>query len=130
MDYKIINRHLSWISQGYSFRGIEAIRTELQQFSNSLTIGTRKIHECIGGRLSPFFQEELGKLTYLFIEDEDFDGDLNFLKYCPNLRQLYISGKASSNKISSLEPIRGLKQLELLNLRDQDIYELDALTGL
>lgn len=132
MNTNIINRHLYWISQGYCFEDVQNIRQEIRDLSPYSTIGTKAIHHRIGGSYSDngFSKADLEKLTFLLVDDGDFDGDIHFLKHSRNLEKLFISGLCSEKKISDLRPLRKLEKLQHLHMDHQQISDLSALSNL
>lgn len=132
MNSTIINHHLSWITKGYGFKDIQTIRRELIELDPFLKIGTSVIQKKIGGIVPEkiISQKDLLLLTFLIVDDPDFDGDIEFLKYCRNLKQLFISGNNSIGKIENLQPLQKLHNLEYVYLERQNIIDLSPLSNL
>lgn len=132
MNINIINRHLHWISQGYCFEDVQSIRQNIREFNPYSTIGTKAIHHRIGGSYSEeeLSKADLEKLTFLLVDDGDFDGDIHFLRHSVNLEKIFISGLSSEKKISDLKPLRKLDKLRHLHLDHQQIKDLSALSKL
>lgn len=128
----IFNRHLFWVDRGYSFDDIAAIRKDIKEFFPFSPLGTRTIQQRIGGVYpeKEVTVEDLKKLTFLLIDDCDFDSDLQFLRYATNLEKLVVSGRCSDEKIHNIKPLRHLKKIQKLQLDHQEIEDVSALSEL
>ena len=129
---KILFRHLIWTANNISFLDVQnaydAMRDE-DPFDNPKS---NQIHNYL--RLSeqhPFQlkKSDLLKLNYLFITDNEFDGNIDFIAECKNLESIYISGLLK-NKIKDIEPFKNLQHLKHLELDYHQIENLDALSDL
>ena len=132
---KILYRHLYWSSLGLTLKDILEIKATFKNtFSNATT---RDIERYLMIKLQDVMPTEMQlnpidftKITFLYIEDEDFDGDIEFISKCNNITHIYLDGWIFTNKIKSLEPFRNLNKLEYLNLSNNLITNLEALSGL
>lgn len=132
---KILYRHLYWCSLGLTLEAILEIKATFKNtFSHA---STRDIERFLMIKLQDVIPTEMQlnpidftKITFLYIEDEDFDGDIEFISQCNNITHIYLDGWIFTNKIKSLEPFRNLNKLEYLNLSNNAITNLEALSEL
>ena len=132
---KILYRHQYWCSLGLTLEVILEIKATFKDtFSHASTTDIErylmiKLQDVIPTdiQLKPI---DFSKITFLYIEDEDFDGDIKFISQCSNIKQIYLDGWIFTNKIKSLEPFRNLIKLEYLNLSNNNINSLEDLAGL
>ncbi len=133
-NLNIISKHLTWHLAGKSFQDILAIQKELTMDTPFLFGGTNEIQKYIGGQiyLPPELLKEsdFEKITYIIIDDQEFDGNLDFISKCTNIEQIIIKTSSRSiNKIASLSPLQNLKKLRLLHLVFHNVSDLSPLSA-
>ena len=87
---KILYRHLYWSSLGLTLKDILEIKATFKNtFSNATT---RDIERYLMIKLQDVMPTEMQlnpidftKITFLYIEDEDFDGNIEFISKCNTL---------------------------------------------
>ncbi len=130
-NIQILKVNLHWQKKGWRFDEILQMRKQLREMDPFLNVGTKKIQKEIGGRFDPDPDPvDFRNMTYVLIDDNAFNGNLEFLDLCPNLEQLFICGISAEKKITDLAPLKQLKKLKYLHLEHHEIFELSALEGL
>jgi Leucine-rich repeat (LRR) protein len=71
---------------------------------------------------------DFSKITFLYIDDENFDGDLEFIEQCTNITHIYLDGSQFKTKIKTLQHLRTLKKLVLLNVANNEINNLESVS--
>ncbi len=130
LQYLTYNLH--WQGLGWDFEDIMQVRSQLIDIDPFLDVSIGKIHsEITRSEVNQVTSHlEFKRLKYLYLDEADFDGDLNFLKYCPHLEHLFILGISVNTKIKNLIPIANLVQLQFLHLEYHDIEDLKPLKNL
>jgi hypothetical protein len=129
---RYLTYNLHWQELGWKFDEIMQARSQLRDIDPFLDVGIREINSEIGSSEVKKYTShlEFKRLKYLYLDEADFEGDLNFLKYCPNLEHLFILGISVKTKISDLTPIAHLLQLQFLHLEYHNIHDISPLTNL
>ncbi len=129
----ILNRHLYWISIGFSFEDILAFRKPLwDSFSLTSTLDIQMYIMANNQDLTLNMDEitpvDFSKITYLYIDDRNFDGDLEFVAKCKNITHIHLDGCNFHMKIKTVEHLSKLHQLEFLNVANNDINNIESLS--
>ncbi|MBK5192654.1 MAG: hypothetical protein JJE07_05475 [Flavobacteriaceae bacterium] len=129
---RYLTYNLHWQELGWKFDEIMQARSQLRDIDPFLDVGIREINSEIGSSEVKKYTShlEFKRLKYLYLDEADFDGDLTFLKYCPNLEYLFILGISVNTKIKNLTPISNLDQLQFLHLEYHNIEDLTPLKNL
>ncbi len=131
----ILSKHLSWHLGGFTFDNILAIQNKLHDENIFSEAGTNEISKHIGNHASSAVklieEQDLEKITYIIIDEQEFDGNLDFISKCTNIEQIVIKTSSKSpNKIANLSPLQTLKKLRLLHLVFHNVSDLAPLSGL
>ena len=129
----LLHRHLNWIKNDFDFHKILAIRNALREEDPFRNVGSKEISRELKLPIyntKDILSTDLDAISYLIIDDKDFNGNLYFVKQCRNLRDLFICGICSEGKIKSIEPLKNLKKLRSINLKYHEITDLSWLSNL
>ncbi|MGM0934608.1 MAG: hypothetical protein ACQEWD_14310 [Bacteroidota bacterium] len=130
-QYRYLTYNLHWQEEGWKFDEILQVKTQLEEEDIFLSIGTKDIQAAVGKQDPLKIQNpDFSQLTFLFVNDSDFNGDLSFIQSCPNLEYLYISGILTNLNIEDLSPLQNLPQLKYLELEYHEIESLEPLKDL
>lgn len=130
-QHRYLTYNLHWQEQGWDFEEILQVRNQLKDDDPFLSADTLRIQEFIGKEKHPYKDiPDFEKLEFLYIDDSDFNGNLDFLELCPNLKHLYILGISVKVKICDLTPVKILNQLEYLSLEYHQITNLKPIQNL
>lgn len=123
----LLAQHLHWINNGYHIIKINEVIDAISYEDPFCATTLYQIERKIGTATNTDFElEELEKLTYFYPCLIKFDGNLDFFKYCKNLREVNF-GCINLKDISNLEY---LKKLTHLNLNSSNINSIDSLATL
>jgi hypothetical protein len=127
-NIKFLETNLHWQKAGWRFDELMQLRSELRDLDPFLNCGTREIQAEVGGLMLPIEDKtEFRQLKFVIVDDDDFDGNPEFFRLCPNLEQLFICGISAAKKIADLSPLAGLKKLKYLHLEYHNIKDLAPL---
>jgi hypothetical protein len=132
---KILHRHLYWISIGLTFEDILAFRKPLwDSFSQTSTMDIQMYimanNQDLTVDMDEFAPIDFSKITYLYIDDENFDGDIEFVAQCKNIIHIHLDGCNFQTKIKTVGHLSKLHQLEFLNVAHNEINNLEQLSVL
>ena len=123
----LLAQHLHWVNNGYDIIKISDVIKAISHEDPFCATTLYQMERKIGTATNTDFElEELEKLTYFYPCLIKFDGNLDFLKYCINLREVDF-GCINLEDISNLEY---LKKLTHLNLNSSNINSIDSLATL
>jgi Leucine-rich repeat (LRR) protein len=123
----LLAQHLHWVNNGYDIIKINEVINAISHEDPFCATTLYQIERRLGTAINTDFElEELEKLTYFYPCLIKFDGNLDFLKYCINLKEVDF-GCLNIEDISSLEY---LKKLTNLNLGSNNINSIDSLATL
>ena len=109
----ILQRHLYWISIGLTLDDILAFRKPLwDSFSLTSTLDIQMYimanNQDLTVNMDEFAPVDFSKITYLYIDDRNFDGDLEFLAQCTNITHIHLDGCNFLTKIKTVEHLSKL----------------------
>ena len=120
----LLAQHLHWANNGYDTIKINEVINAISYEDPFCATTLYQIERKLGTSINTDFElEELEKLTYFYPCLIKFDGNLDFLKYCKNLKEVDF-GCINLEDISSLAY---LKKLTNLNLGSNNINSIDSL---
>jgi Leucine-rich repeat (LRR) protein len=123
----LLAQHLYWINNGYDIIKINEVISAISYEDPFCATTLYQIERKIGkSTITDFELEDLEKLTYFYPCLIKFDGNLDFLKYCKNLKEVDF-GCLNLEDISSLAY---LKKLTNLNLGSNNVNSIDSLATL
>lgn len=123
----LLAQHLYWVNNGYDIIKINEVIDAISYEDPFCATTMYQIERKIGTATNTDFElEELEKLTYFYPCLIKFDGNLDFFKYCKNLREVNF-GCINLEDISSLAY---LKNLTNINLNSSNINSIDSLATL
>lgn len=123
----LLAQHLFWVNNCYDVIKLKEVFKVINEENLFSATRLHQIERKIGTQNNIDFElEELEKLTYFYPCLVNFDGNLAFLKYCANLKELDL-GCLDLEDISDLA---FLKNLTKINLNSTKINSIDALATL
>jgi Leucine-rich repeat (LRR) protein len=123
----LLAQHLFWVNNGYDIIKINEVINSISFEDPFCATTLYQMERKIGtSTVTEFELEELEKLTYFYPCIIKFDGNLDFLKYCVNLKEVDF-GCLNLVDISNLAY---LKNLSKLNLNSNNINSIDSLATL
>ena len=123
----LLSQHLHWIKIGYDPIKLNEVVNTINKENLFSATRLHQIERKIGSPTNIDFKlEELGKLTYLYPCLINFDGNLNFLKYCVNVEEIDLS----CLDLKDISDLVHLKKLINLNLCSNEIDSIDALANM
>ena len=123
----LLVQHLYWIDNGYDIIKINEVIDAISFEDPFCATTLYQIEKRLGTAIKTDFElEELERLTYFYPCLVKFDGNLDFLKYCINLKEVDF-GCLNLEDISKLEY---LKKLTHLNLNSSNINAINSLATL
>jgi Leucine-rich repeat (LRR) protein len=123
----LLAQHLYWINNGYDIIKINEVIKTISYEDPFCATTLYQMERKLGTSNNTDFElEELEKLTYFYPCLIKFDGNLDFLKYCKNLKEVDF-GCLNLEDINSLAY---LKNLTNINLSSNNINSIDSLTTL
>jgi len=131
----ILQLHLYWISIGLTFDDILSFRVPLWNLFSQTSTKDIQMHIMDNNQnLKPFLLKnediDYSKITYLYIDDKNFDGNIEFIEKCTNITHIYLDGSHFKTKIKTLENLRTLKKLVFLNVANNEINNLESVSTL
>lgn len=147
----IIQNHLYWIDNKISKDEIQKTKSKLRNENPFTCIKIDQIKQTLGYKLrhKDFFSaEDYEKITFLDLNLSRTAIDLDFVKYCINLEEIYISGFkvenldflehniklkkiiANNNNISNIEALKFHNELEILNIENNPSCSLKPIFNL
>ena len=126
----LLAQHLHWINNGYDIIKINEVIDAISSEDPFCATTLYQIERKLGTSINTDFElEELGKLTYFYPCLIKFDGNLDFLKYCKNLKEVDF-GCLNIEDISDLAYLKDLTNLNLCNNNINSINSLATLENL
>ena len=126
----LLAQHLHWINNGYDIIKINEVIDAISSEDPFCATTLYQIERKLGTSINTDFElEELGKLTYFYPCLIKFDGNLDFLKYCKNLKEVDF-GCLNLEDISDLTYLKDLTNLNLCNNNINNINSLATLENL
>lgn len=126
----LIAQHLFWVNIGYDIIKINEVINSISFEDPFCATTLYQMERKIGtSAVTEFELEELEKLTYFYPCLIKFDGNLDFLKYCKNLKEVDF-GCLNLEDISSLAYLKDLTNLNLCNNNINNINSLATLENL
>lgn len=120
----LLAQHLHWVNNGYDIIKINEVIDAISYEDPFCATTLYQIERKIGtSTITDFELEELEKLTYFYPCLIKFEGNIDFLKYCINLKEVDF-GCINLKDISDLTY---LKNLTNLNLNSSSINSIDTL---
>jgi len=126
----LLAQHLYWINNGYDIIKINEVIKTISYEDPFCATTLYQMERKIGTSINTDFElEELEKLTYFYPCLIKFDGNLDFLKYCKNLKEVDF-GCLNLEDISDLTYLKDLTNLNLCNNNINNINSLAILENL
>lgn len=126
----LLAQHLHWVNNGYDIIKINEVIDAISYEDPFCATTLFQIERKIGTSTQYDFEfEELEKLTYFYPCLIKFDGNLDFLKYCKNLKEVDF-GCLNLEDISDLAYLKDLTNLNLCNNNINNINSLATLENL
>ena len=126
----LLAQHLYWINNGYDIIKINEVINAISYEDPFCATTLYQIERKLGTSINTDFElEELEKLTYFYPCLIKFDGNLDFLKYCKNLKEVDF-GCLNLEDISDLAYLKDLTNLNLCNNNINSINSLATLENL
>ena len=122
---KLLGSHAAWIEQGLTIQDVKKTHSELRDTDPFTFFNYNHISRELN--INPILDYSPEKIDYLFIDDIEFDGNLNHFKELVNLEDIYISGINVDSKITDLSPLIDLKNIRSLNVKYNSISDLAPL---
>lgn len=123
----LLAQHLNWINNGYDEIKLNEVVKVINEENLFSATRLHQIERKIGTQNNIDFDlEELEKLTYFYPCLINFDGNLAFLKYCVNIKELDLA----CLDIVDISDLAFLKNLTKINLSSTKINSIDALATL
>jgi Leucine-rich repeat (LRR) protein len=124
----LLAQHLHWINNGYDIIKINEVIDAISYEDPFCATTLYQIERKLGTSINTDFElEELEKLTYFYPCLIKFEGNLDFLKYCKNLKEVDF-GCLNLEDIS--DDLAYLKDLTNLNLCNNNINNINSLATL
>ncbi len=126
----LLAQHLHWVNNGYDEIKLNEVLKVINEENLFSATRLHQIERKIGTSTNTDFElEELEKLTYLYPCLINFDANLDFLKYCKNLKEVDF-GCLNLEDISNLAYLKNLTNLNLCNNNINNINSLATLQNL
>jgi Leucine-rich repeat (LRR) protein len=126
----LLAQHLHWVNNGYDIIKINEVIKTISNEDPFCATTLYQIERKLGTSNNTDFElEELEKLTYFYPCLIKFDGNLDFLKYCKNLKEVDF-GCLNLEDISDLAYLKDLTNLNLCNNNINNINSLATLENL
>ena len=126
----LLAQHLHWVNNGYDIIKINEVINAISYEDPFCATTLYQIERKLGTSINTDFElEELEKLTYFYPCLIKFDGNLDFLKYCKNLKEVDF-GCLNIEDISDLAYLKDLTNLNLCNNNINSINSLATLENL
>jgi Leucine-rich repeat (LRR) protein len=126
----LLAQHLHWVNNGYDEIKLNEVLKVINEENLFSATRLHQIERKIGTSTNTDFElEELEKLTYLYPCLINFDANLDFLKYCKNLKEVDF-GCLNLEDISDLAYLKDLTNLNLCNNNINSINSLATLENL
>jgi Leucine-rich repeat (LRR) protein len=123
----LLAQHLHWVNNGYDEIKLNEVLKVINEENLFSATRLHQIERKIGTSTNTDFElEELEKLTYLYPCLINFDGNLDFIKYCVNLKELDLA----CLDLVDIRDLAYLKDLTNLNLCNNNINSIEALAVL
>ena len=109
-------------------------RGQLRDKDPFVNVGCEKLcKDIIASNLNLNFElkkEDLKIITFVIIDELNFDGKIDFLEELINIEHIYISGINGIGKTKDLKVLQNLKKLKYLNIHNSSIDDLTPLSKL
>ena len=126
----LLAQHLNWVNNGYDIIKINEVINAISYEDPFCATTLYQIERKLGTSINTDFElEELEKLTYFYPCLIKFDGNLDFLMYCKNLKEVDF-GCLNLEVISDLAYLKDLTNLNLCNNNINSINSLATLENL
>lgn len=123
----LLAQHLHWVNNGYDKIKLNEVVKVINEENLFSATRLHQIERKIGTQNNIDFElEELEKLTYFYPCLVNFDGNLAFLKYCVNIKELDLA----CLDLLDIGDLAHLKNLTKINLSSTKINSIDALATL
>lgn len=109
-------------------------RYQLSNENPFVNIGCEKLcKEIIASNLDLNFElkkEDLETITFVIIDELNFDGKIDFLDELINIEYIYISGINGIGKTKDLTPLQNLKKIKYIDIHNSSINDLTPINKL
>lgn len=123
----LLAQHLHWVNNGYDEIKLNEVINVINEENLFSATRLHQIERKIGTQNNTDFElEELEKLTYFYPCLINFDGNLAFLKYCVNIKELDLA----CSDLEDISDLAHLKHLTNIKLYNNNINSIDALATL
>lgn len=120
----LLSQHLYWVSKGYDLTTLKKVTSTINEDDPFINIILQQVTTITGHPTGIDFEiEDLKKLTYLNYKYFDFDENLSFLEYCPNIKVMYFR----HNTIQNINDLKFLTKLKHITINVGNIRSLESL---